>query len=86
MQILLLCKELQPVLQPYLSVLKEALQDKGGAPSGLLRLILGKDGAERQLVQPSAETQDDILLVPEHRAFMLPLIVRLLISKTQVKM
>lgn len=82
----MLCRELQQVVKPYFSVLEEALKDKGGAPSGLLRLVLGKDEAERQVVHPSPESKQDVVLLPEHRAFMLPLIVRLLISKTQVKM
>ena len=85
-QILMLCKELQQVLQPYRAVLQEALQDKRGAPSGLLRLVLGKEEAERQLIQPSIETKGDVPLLPEHRHFMLPLIIRLLLSKTQLKM
>lgn len=82
----MLCRELQQVVRPYFPVLEEALKTKGGAPSGLLRLVLGKAEAEHHLLQPSAETKENVVLLNEHRSFMLPLIVRLLISKIQTRM
>ncbi|CDJ45991.1 hypothetical protein, conserved [Eimeria brunetti] len=86
LQTLMLCRELQHVVKPYYLVLEEALKDKGGAPSGLLRLVLGREEAERQLLDQPADAKQDVVLLPQHRAFMLPLIIRLLITKTQVKM
>ncbi|KAL8442525.1 hypothetical protein Emag_006398 [Eimeria magna] len=96
LKVLLLCRELQPVLRPYVAVLEEALQAKGGAPAALLRLVVGKEDAEQQLLLPAttaavaaaggSSKDDAVLLLPEHRAFVLPLIVRLLLSKTQMKM
>lgn len=82
----MLSRELQPLLRPYMSVLNEALQDKRGAPPALLRLVLGKEEAEQLLLQPSADTKDSTVLLPEHRGFILPLVIRLLLSKTQAKM
>ncbi|KAL8453113.1 hypothetical protein Emed_000983 [Eimeria media] len=92
LKVLLLCRELQPVLRPYVPVLEEALQAKGGAPAALLRLVVGKEEAEQQLLLPAtaaaggSSKDDAVLLLPEHRTFVLPLIVRLLLSKTQTKM
>ncbi|KAL8433548.1 hypothetical protein ACSSS7_003839 [Eimeria intestinalis] len=97
LKVLLLCRELQPVLRSYVPVLEEALQAKGGAPAALLRLVVGKEEAEGHLLLPAtaeataataggSSKDGAVLLLPEHRAFVLPLIVRVLLSKTQVKM
>ena len=92
----MLSRELQPLLRPYASILDEALKDKRGTPPALLRLVIGKEEAAQELLQQlhltgdssssSSSSRDSTVLLPQHRAFVLPIIIRLLLSKTQTKM
>lgn len=91
---LLLCKELQPSLLPYASVLEEALKDKRGTSPALLSLLLGKEDAETEIVSGRVElstarsktAQHQIVLLPEHRPLVVPLVVRLLLAKSHARM